>query len=395
MGSPRTFRVGREKTSLKRCLLALVLGHSLSCLPAPKGWLVELHGVVTDSKGDGLSGANVGLLNSGIQAEIGDVFTDENGRWRLPIFVSEDELDQVWSLEIEAGAMGFLDATCHWQVAWRDATWPAAPHSLGPGQQVDMGALRTPRVVLFEDTGPMSIQTTVQSATNGGGIGEVRVELRAGWNAPLTEPVVTEARSGSQGLIDFDLPAPGVYTAYAESTGGHEATLAPLWVGPGSPEQQRILMSPLLVGDAIRAALIWRDARSDLDLHMSGPLAGEAGRYQVYVSDTPHPIYGEAIAEMEWVGDNWETVGVYTVRDGTYRFSAHDRENGWASDSLSLSMEEPTLLLWTEEGPLMETLAPGALGTVWNALEYDSATGVAYRIQGMREGVNEWDVSAF
>ena len=378
-----------------RCFLALALGVSLSCLPAPTGWLVQLHGVVLDSNGQGVSGANVGLSNTGIDVEIGDTFTDESGRWSLPIFVSEEELGQMWSLQIEAGAMGFLDGASHWEVAWRDVTWPAAAHSLGPGQQVDLGALRTPGVVLFEDTGPATVQTTVQRATDGGGIGDVRVTLRAGWNAPLAEPVVTEARSGAQGKIQFDLPAPGMYTAYVESTGGYEATLAPLWVGPGSPGQQRILMSPLLVGDAIRAALIWRDSRRDLDLHMSGPLAGEAGRYQVYVSDTPHPIYGEAIAEMEWVGDNWETVGVYTVRDGIYRFSAHDRENGWASESLSLSMEEPTLILWTEAGPSMETLAPGAIGTVWKALEYDVAADVVYRIQGMSEGVNEWDVSAF
>ena len=128
---------------------------------------------------------------------------------------------------------------------------------------------------------------------------------------------------------------------------------------------------------------------------MSGPLASEAGRYQVYVSDTPHPIYGEPVAEMEWFSLNWETGSVYTLRQGNYRFSAHDRDFGSETGNTALSAEEPTLLLWTSSGVFMESLGSGADGTIWQGLEYDPDKEVVYRLQGMSEGFNEWDVSAF
>ena len=43
----------------------------------------------------------------------------------------------------------------------------------------------------------------------------------------------------------------------------------------------------------------------------------------------------------------------------------------------------------------MESLTPGAFGTIWQGLEYDPDNEIVYRLQGMSEGLNEWDVSAF
>jgi hypothetical protein len=43
----------------------------------------------------------------------------------------------------------------------------------------------------------------------------------------------------------------------------------------------------------------------------------------------------------------------------------------------------------------MESLGSGADGTIWQGLEYDPDKEVVYRLQGMSEGLNEWDVSAF
>lgn len=371
--------------------LALLAG----CSPAPEGWLVQLHGVVLDAQGDGVAQAEVALGNPDLGVDVASVETNDQGVWSVPIFVSESEIEETWPLKIEATADGYPAGVSHWEMSWRDLRWPASPHSLGPGQQVDLGSLRTPGIVLFEDTGPVTVTATVQSALDGGGLGEMSVEIRAGWNAPETEPVLAQAISGPGGQVSLELPAPGIYTLHAESGGDFERSVAGLWGGPNGPDVQRVLMSPRLVGDSMRAALVWRDADRDLDLHLSGPLAGEAGRYQVYVSDTPHPIYGEPIAEVEWVGDNWETVGVYTVRSGDYRFSAHDREFGWESGSLALAAQRPTLVLWTGDGPTMESLAPGATGTIWQALEVSADEGRVYRLQGMSEGMNEWDVSAF
>ena len=367
----------------------------LGCSPAPSGWLVEIHGRVIESGGEGVSGARVDLSNKELGVDLGTVWAGDFGQWSLPVFVSESEFETIWGLHIYAEFEGYLSSEAYWEASWKDSSWPAVPHSLGPGQRVDLGQLRTPGVVLFEDTGPTSVNALVQNSTDGNALSGVAVEVRSGWNSPLTAPVLFEAESAPGGKVQLNLPSPGIYTVHAEASGGFESTVAPLWVGPGAPSEQRILMSPRLVGGALRAALVWRNEARDLDLHMSGPLASEAGRYQVYVSDTPHPVYGEPIAEIERVSDNWETLGVYTLREGTYRFSAHDRELGSVMESEALAAEEPTVLLWTNEGSFMESLFPGAVGTIWQALEFDVSEGLVYRLQGLSEGLNEWDVSAF
>ena len=380
---------------IRVCMIGVGLGGLFACSAPPRGWVVELHGSVLDSQGLGVVGALAEVDNVENGEFLGQVVTDENGVWRLPVFVSEEDFEAISPLRIAAEASGMMRGESFWEFSWRDTEWPAMPISIGPGQEVALGQQRTAGVVLFEEAGIGTASGRVRNAVNGGSLGQITLRFRSGWNAPLSAEVVGETTSSSTGDFQITLDDPGMYTVQAEASGGFETTLAPIWAGAGSSKSQTILMSPMLQGEAMRASLIWRSASRDLDLHMSGPLAAEGGRYQVYVSDTPHPIYGDPIAQVEHASGNWETIGAYTLRSGEYRFSAHDRENGQALDSVELAAEEPTLLLWTNNGPVMESLSPGAVGTLWQAMEYDTSSGLSYRLQGMSEGEDEWDVSAF
>jgi hypothetical protein len=142
-------------------------------------------------------------------------------------------------------------------------------------------------------------------------------------------------------------------------------------------------------------ALAWKNAQRDLDLHLSGPLAASGGRYQVYVEDTPHPVNGDPVAQVEWAEGRWETLGVYTLRAGAYRFSAFDVDNQLRTGDTSLSQSGANLTLWNENGVWMEQLWPGRTGTLWRGLEFDVATDTVYRLQEMDESRDAWDVSAF
>ena len=69
-------------------LLSALIG---GCSPAPRGWLVDVHGFVLDAAGDGVSGASIELSNLDTETSIGTVYSDDSGRWSLPLFVSESE----------------------------------------------------------------------------------------------------------------------------------------------------------------------------------------------------------------------------------------------------------------------------------------------------------------
>ena len=300
-----------------------------------------------------------------------------------------------WPVRIDASANGLQNGSGFWGFSWTDDSWPAVPVSFGPGQQISAGTQRTVPVVLFEALGGWQGGGKVRDASTGELLGQVMLRLRAGWGAPNEEQVVFETASDSNGEFSLTVDQPGMYTVEAVAPAGYSRSIAPFRMGPNSPVNQLVLLSPAVPSGAMRASLVWRSSARDLDLHVSGPLAGEAGRYQVYAEDTPHPIYGEPIAEVEALEGTYETIAVNTLRSGVYRVSAFDKDNSLAESSTALGEAHATLLMWTEEDCVMESLGPDAVGNLWRGLEYHTSTEDTLRLQEMDEGRNDWDVTAF
>jgi hypothetical protein len=366
-----------------------------ACSIPDRGWLVALQGQVLDQDGQGVPGAALQAVSTETGNSLGVMSTDEEGQWSLPLFVEEGEFAQLWPLALKASADGFGSGQSDWSFSWLNEEWPAMPLSLGPGQFVASGNQRTATVSLFSGADGWTATGRVQHVLTGEAVDTVRLRLRKGWNAPASGEVLQEDWSNDQGGFSFSVADQGVYTLEAIGPSGFADTIANFRMGPGAANNQTVLMSPVVGPGELRAALSWTNANRDLDLHLSGPLAGSGGRYQVYVEDTPHPVNGDPIAQMEWSGGRWESLGVYTLRAGEYRVSAFDVDNQLLVGDTALSNASATLTLWTENGVWMEQLWPGRVGTLWRGLEYNAATDSVHRLQEMDESRDAWDVSAF
>jgi hypothetical protein len=375
--------------------IALISVLLCGCASEYRGWIVELHGQVLDEDNEGVDSADVRVETASSDLLLGQVSTDSEGRWRLPLFVEEGQENLSWPLHLSATASGFGTGDSYWSFSWTDDSWPASPISLGPGQVVAAGSQQTAAISLFSGEGQWSSQGRVVDVLSANPLGEVNLRLRKGWNAPTEAGIVQEVESDNNGDFSFVVEEQGVYTVEAVAPSGYSKSLAVIRMGPGAPDTQLVLMSPPLGNGELRAALIWRNSQRDLDLHMSGPLAGSGGRYQVYVDDTPHPINGPPVAQVEWSDGRWESIGLYTTRSGDYRFSAHDVDNQILLGSTALSEAGASLLLWTEAEVVLESLFPGSEGTLWRGLEVQATSGSIFRLQEMDEARDAWDVSAF
>ena len=378
---------------MKTFLLLLLLG--AACSVEDRGWLVELQGQVLDQNDRGVPAADLQVTSTANGESLGTVSTDSDGLWSLPLFVEEGQEAQVWPLSLRATVSGYQPGQSDWSFSWLDKDWPAMPISLGPGQFVAAGHQQSASVIVFEGESSWTATGRTQDVLTGFAVDGARLRLRRGWNAPADSEVLEEQFSDASGNFSFSVQEQGVYTLETVGPPGYAGSVAALRMGPEAPSSQVVLMSPTLASGELRVALSWNQKQRDLDLHLSGPLSGSAGRYQVYVDDTPHPVNGAPIAQVEWSSDSWESVGVYTIRPGTYRFSAFDVDNQLLVGDTSLSESGATLTLWTENGVWMERLWPGQLGTLWQGIELDVTTGLVHRLQGMDEVRDAWDVSAF
>jgi len=357
--------------------------------------VVRLSGFVSDESSEGIGGASVHIYNASSGTLLGELTTDSDGEWALPLFVDQAEAQQNFPLRFEVGSTDYAATESHWTFSWLDDAWPAVPISMGPGQQISLGDQGTAGVVLSGSDATANVSGGVYDVVTGQGLQGVELRMRSGWNAPLDQEILATTTSGIDGAFSMSTPVPGTYTVEAIADTGYARTVSPLQVSDEASGEQVLLMSPLVGPGQVRVALVWDDSARDLDLHVSGPKSGNAGRYQVYVEDTPHPVNGDPIAAVEFSGSQWESIGVYTLRTGVYRFSAFDRDFGIRTESQALSGLAPTILVWTENTSMMESLTPGPIGTIWRAVEFHSDSDAFFRLQQMDEGREDSDLSAF
>ena len=365
------------------------------CSSASEGWVVRLSGFVSDEASGPIQSAEIEVFSATTGNSLGELTTGPEGEWSLPVFVDETVGQQNFPLRFEVSATGYAATEVHWAFSWLDDSWPSVPISLGPSQQVSLGEQSATGAVLSKTSVASSVFGSVYDVVTGEAVEGVELRIRSGWNAPLENEVVGTAISGVNGAFSIGTNSPGTYTVEAIATGGYARTLAPLQISEEASGEQVVLMSPLVGAGKARVALLWSDSARDLDLHVSGPKSGSAGRYQVYVEDSPHPVNGDPIAAVEFSGSQWESIGIYTLRSGEYRFSAYDRDFGIRTGSKALSGLAPTMLVWTENTSMMESLTPGSVGTIWRAVEFHSDTDSFFRLQELDEGREDSDLSAF
>ncbi len=396
-------------------LLALPL--LSSCLEGPEGLFVQLYGRVTTEQGAPAEGVEVSIASAD-GAAILETRTDQQGWYSVMVLVS-DLLGH--RLELQLDGEGYATTR-----AWVDVdlvegelqSMPAHPPQLWsswsrqlPALQVALDAAtgQAEGVLMDAATGlaPMEIVGDQERAL------ELEIELREGWNAPDSEPVldtVTTGLGAELGRWSVDGLPPGAYTARVRGAGGFTVARFPVLLGSGAQAEVRACVTRSLASEEIRATLLWGGSPADLNLHVTGPRGsvtpGESQfeRFHVWAEAPYHPANAsevhDRVVTMDLLAEDGlgpETLTVHEMRaDGPYRFSVFDHSNAADTSAEGLGGSSALLQLWigTRE-PAFFQVTPSEPGLLWNAAEWDSDADILYRFAEIGTAEYDSDVTVF
>lgn len=216
-----------------------------------------------------------------------------------------------------------------------------------------------------------SISGNIFNAIDGSGISECTISLRAGINT-LEGPVVTTATTNSNGFYEVsELPA-GQYTVHAQKNGYMESFFTILNIGGQSTDNQNGTMTPILNENEIRIILTWGDTPADLDSHLTGP-AEDGNRFHVYYPSKTYYQNGIPYAALDHDDVSSygpETVSIYQLSPGVYRYSVHDYSNRNSGYSHALSNSAAQVRVYQGSTLIANFNVPSNTeGTLWTVFE--------------------------
>lgn len=394
--------------------LALLSGCGLS---GPEGLFVQLYGRVLTEHDEPAAGIEISLASAD-GAAILESHTDADGWYSVVVLATEIE-DHELLLRLEGDGLAPTVAWLDLQLvegemmsmpAHPPQLWSAWSRQLPPlWVAVESDAGHAEGIILdaatgepaMEDQGGQELPLTLD------------IELREGWNADDGQPVVTTITTGegaSLGRFAVGGVPSGLYTARVLGAGGFTAARFPLLVRGETQVEVRATVTQALASDEIRAALVWGDSPSDLDLHVTGPRASvtpgesEWERFHVWAGEPYHPPNAtdvhDRVVTMDLAdadGQGPESLTIYEMRtQGAYRFSVFDHSNAGSSSSDALGWSGALLQLWigTRE-PLFFQVSPGGEGNLWIAAEWDSDTDRVMRYGEIAVAEDEYEVTSF
>lgn len=337
-----------------------LLAAALGCAPAADGWVLEATGRVVDLDGSGVA-ASVSVSTDG--ALMGEVDSDSEGYWSLPVVVTEDEPVPLTLLAVDGDARGTAWSTL-------EVFEQPTPSELyvGTGQRLEHAVVWLPAVtVAVPDEAQLSgVLLNGQSGEAGA---RIAITLVEGWNAPVDGDRVASVASDHEGRFSATVPA-GIYTAHVVGDDGIEDAVFPIATGS---EALGVVVPPLAEGELVMA--LTHDGSLDLDLHTVGPRAGTDGSgqpFDVYSDRRVHPDRGDPVAELLLDEVQVEVGWVYERREsGVYRAVVFDSGGLAIVANDALGQARPIVQFWSSEGPAMAQATPGRVGTHWVALRLD------------------------
>ncbi len=403
-----------NKTTALALLPALLAGCGLE---GAEGWFVQLYGRVVTEHGAPAANVEVSVASS-LGAALQETYTDVDGWYSLAVLFEErnghelkvrveheDYSTTVAWIDLELDVGESLPMPSHPPQLW--STWTRQLPPLQLASSVSEG--QAEGIVLDASTGqpPVDVQGDEDVPV------QLEIELREGWNAPDSEPVVKDLTTGlGDQLGRFTVAGlpPGVYTARISGTSGFAPARFPLLVRSTTTEEVRVCVTQDLATDEIRASLTWGDMPSDLNLHVTGPRAsvttGESQweRFHVWAEEPYHPANAsdvhERVVTMDSSDDSSYGPESLTVHDthanGAYRFSVFDHGNANNGEYDALSWSGALVQLWigTRE-PLFFEITPGQDGNLWAVASWDSVADVLYRYQESDAAEDEYDGELF
>lgn len=234
------------------------------------------------------------------------------------------------------------------------------------------------------DSVPGGISGSIRSNRTLAAIPGATVTLRRGINATTGE-VVGTALSSSTGEYRIVGVRAGTYTLRVQASGFVSETRTGIVIGSRVLAGQDVQLSPDDLD--LRIKLTWGAQPSDLDSHLTGPLAA-GGRFHVYYGSrgalATSPFAALDVDDVTSYGP--ETITVTRQQNGVYRYSVHDYTNRNSTTASALAASGATVTVYVR-GQIVATYAvPSGAGTVWTVFEMEN--GVLRRINQMGFGTS-------
>lgn len=212
----------------------------------------------------------------------------------------------------------------------------------------------------------VNVTGTVVDALTTNGIPGVLVTFRHS----ETGPIVTQVLSDAIGRYQVDL-IEGLYVYEATAVNYIDAH-GLVNVAESGTSGQNIVLSPELQNESVRIILQWGQYPRDLDAHLRGPYPGGGLFHVYYANDLLSGVAELDVDDTSSYGP--ETITVFSLIPGIYRFSVHDYTNRYTNPSMGLAQSGATVKVFMQNGQEHTLNVPNSPGTVWNVFEIDGAT---------------------
>lgn len=387
---------------MRLAVLAALVGLA-GCGPiGVEGWFVRLHGTVVDEADAPVEGAEVAVA-SGDGALVGTAVTGADGAWSLPVYGTALDGNVVVAL---VHAEGFAEGRATFEINLLSPETRTL--RAGPLQTWETTERRLAAIRLAADADAATVNGRLLDAATGDPVEGVSLVLQQGWNATIGDPAVADTVTAQGGAFSFEVPTAGVYTVSAAGDDTWGPTRFPALLSGEGGNAVGLIAAPIGVGQ-LRAALHWGETPTDLDLHLSAPLAGGqagadgTGQYHVWAEEPTHPDQAAAEELVAWIErSDADGVGPESIfaeelsPHGEVRLSVYDNDNRSDDANLALAASGATVQVWYgEDYPRYYTIAPNQEATLWRPVEIDVATGTVYAVETYGSGASPDDPEAF
>jgi hypothetical protein len=225
----------------------------------------------------------------------------------------------------------------------------------------------------FALTSAGSIVGVTRSAVDASAVPAASVELRAGANDTIGDPLLTTV-SGSDGSYSFAGLAAGTYTALARAQGYITGVASEIVVTGEAPTTQDIVLSPVLLEGQTRIVLTWGELPEDLDAHLYGPPDGNG--FHVWYHDLGS-LEAEPFAQLDVDdrhGNGPETITIGQQKSGVYRFMVHDFTDKDVSESAALAGSGAHVQVLQGDRLVAQFAVPQQQGVTWTVFELNGGT---------------------
>ncbi len=236
--------------------------------------------------------------------------------------------------------------------------------------------LTTPPVV-----GTGALQTLLINSLNGQPVGGASIQCAyrrpdGSYPAPPAYDFsVTTSATGAVSVTGTPFGEMRCTVTAAFGTTSFDVAIAPT----GTTSPTNVAATPLPGQGQFRVVLTWGTSPSDLDSHLTGPLAS-GGRFHVYYADR---VSGTNNLDLDDVtGEGPETTTINASVSGLYRFSIHNYSTQSAAGAQGISASPTRVQLFGPTGLLKTYVAPAATaaaGNTWRVFELN-VTGSTYTV---------------